>query len=225
MRYLVFDTETTGMVRFDRAAHAKGQPRMTQLGLVAVEHLPGVPTEDADGNTVVGADTFTKLFSFSAMVAPDNSWTKYDLAGADEQAASLGNGLTVEQLRMHGVPVAQILQRYIGVFDNCDYLVGFNIHFDLKILRGELRRADLNDLYGEKPEFDVMQKCRPLCNEHFQKTIGKKKAPKLEEACDIILSHKHDGHDALVDADATSNLLWELIKQGRGPEPLEPSLV
>ena len=130
----------------------------------------------------------------------------------DELVEKLGHGFTTAHLEEHGVPVKAVLEDFMKLHDQADLLVGYGIHFDLKILRGELRRVGMPDNWGEREKFDVMQKCKPLCELPPSEKMRAKnmkgfKTPTLIEASEGLLGKKLEGaHDAEVDMRATAEL-------------------
>src|SRR5258707_11721051 len=91
------------------------------------------------------------------LVKPDG-WTVPD------EAAAI-HGLTTEILEEKGYPAAAILERFMREFyEEAALLVGYGIEYDLKLLRGELRRAAMPDRYGEKPNLCVMRQPTKPCN-------------------------------------------------------------
>ena len=56
-------------------------------------------------------------------------------------------GLTTEYLKKHGVPIANALQQYRAALEARRVVAGFNVQFDLKMMRAELRRAGIDDHY------------------------------------------------------------------------------
>ncbi len=194
--FCVFDTETTGLPDFKLAADHPDQPRMAQLSAGLFEFDPAGELDQRDG--------------FTHLIKPDG-WEM-----PDELVEKLGHGFTTAHLEEHGVPVMAALEDFMKLHDESDLLVGYGIHFDLKILRGELRRVGMPDNYGEREKFDVMAKCKPLCELPPSEKMRARnmkgfKTPSLIEATDILLQKKLEGaHDAEVDMRATAELYAHL---------------
>jgi DNA polymerase-3 subunit epsilon len=190
MSYLVIDTETTGLFDFSKPADADGQPRMASLSLIELD------------------DELAQLSGCQLFVQPDG-WSM------SEQAASV-NGLTDEFLTKHGAPVANVLEAYTHLIDGGLIVMAFNAQYDLKILRGELRRADMDDRFDRTPNICVMKACTDLC-----RIPGKYgwKWPKLHEACQHFGIKLNDAHTAIGDALATAEIARRLKDLGRLPEP------
>ncbi len=188
MKVLVTDCENTGLFRYDRRADQEGQPRLIQLSTSLVE------------DAVV-------LASFTLEVKPDG------FTMDDALAAQLGHRMTHAWLLENGIPVRKILDRYLLLYEQADVLSGFNVAFDQKQLRAEFRRAGMPDLYGLKPEFDVMRACKPFCGATDKN--GRPKNPKLTEAVLAMLGRAlPGGHTADVDVAATGDLYYDLKRRG-----------
>lgn len=140
---LVLDTETTGLhVRIPGEVVAADDPRQPRMAGISMALF------DADG---------AELKMFDTLIKPDG-WTMPQ----GPHSAGEANGLTDEQLTAEGRPIADVLPIYNAMLDEADFIVAYNAPFDLKIIRGELRRGGLPDRYGEKPVFDVLPTCRTL---------------------------------------------------------------
>lgn len=192
MKILVLDTETSGLFRYDRRADAEGQPRMIQLALGLISYSQAAPP-------------FVAWHDFP--IKPDG-W-----AMDDELAAKMGHGMTQEWLLEHGHPVADALDLYESFLAQCDLIVGFNVAFDQKVMRAELRRAGRHDHYAERPEFDVQKAMRPMV---APKGAGKKSGWKLIDCVRFAFKAEPEKplHSALADAQETARLFDWLRAQG-----------
>ena len=189
MTTLCFDTETTGLPRFDLPADDSRQPRICSVAMVLL----------ADAKP---------LQTYYWYVRPDG-WTV-----PDEVAAI--HGLSNAKLTEDGIPIREVLEKFCVVHDLADQIMGYNCSFDLKLLRGELRRCAMNDRYGAKPVRDIMKECTDVC-----RLPGKRgyKWPKLSEAVNIMLGREHVGaHDAMADVCATIDLASALDKRAVASE-------
>lgn len=206
-KYMVFDTETTGLPpRAPRGAPPipaddPRQPRMASFAMVIT---------DSNG---------TPMSRAKYLVKPDG-WTMAfydDLARADGKLpASAINGLTDEKLNAEGVPVAVPLTCYSEAILGGLTPIAFNKLFDLKIMRGELRRAGMPDLFEQTKAICAMAALDPYANEGLCMT--RPGFVKLSVACDFFGIVNEDAHDAMGDADATAKIVSILIRDGRLPE-------
>ena len=156
MKYAVIDTETSGLFDFSKPADAEGQPRLAELAMLFWE--TGEPEISA----------FTHIY-----VEPEG-WTM-----APEMEAV--NGLTQDFLAEHGQPLAAVLALYTDAIKAGYIVVAHNAQYDTKVMRGELRRLGLPDLFEMTPNICTMRAATQICA--IPKKNGKGvKFPKLEEA-------------------------------------------
>lgn len=206
--FLVFDTEISGLPpRAPRGtqpipADDPRQPRMASFA--------GIVT-DALGR---------ELSRRKVYVRPEG-WT---MAAFDARAIAEGkrpaseiNGLTDDFLNDRGEPVGVALAAYSAAIKAGLVVVAHNAIFDKKIMRGELRRAGMPDLFDQTKSICTMKAQdayagRGLC-------MSSPGFIKLAAACEyhgIILDN---AHDAMADAEAARALLEILIRDGLLPEP------
>lgn len=196
-KFVVFDTETTGLFRFRDAA---GNP---------------VPADDpsqprlASFAAIVLNDDFTEATRFKHFIKPDG-WEM-------SEGASQVNGLTTEFLHEHGVPVGDVLDQYCRYIDDSYCFAAFNAQFDLKMMRGELRRLEREDRFEDTLNICLMRACTDICCVPSGRGRGFK-FPKLSEACDHFGIVNEAAHDAMGDAQAAYEVLLKLHEIGRLPE-------
>lgn len=189
---LVFDTETTGIPRWDLPADHADQPRIVDLAGLLCD------------------DTGAEVASFESIVKPEG-WTVH------EGAAKI-HGITTEIALKTGRPITEVLDAFDALLARAGLLVAFNLRFDDKLLRGERRRLGRPDGFGTVPVFCAMKGATPLCKiapTTKMKSAGfdKFKTPKLSEAVKILLNREHDGaHRAMADTLATRDLYFALRK-------------
>lgn len=196
-RYMTFDVETTGLPpRAPRGAAPipaddPRQPRMASFAAVIT---------DALGQPLLRQKWFVKPEGWSI----------------DGTEASKVNGLTDDFLNTHGEPVEVPLQFYSAAILAGLTPVAFAKMFDLKIMRGELRRSGMPDLFEETKAVCAMAALDPYAAEGLCMT--RPGFVKLSVACDFFGIVNADAHDALGDADATAEIVAILIRDGRMPE-------
>lgn len=195
MKYAVIDTETNGLFRFKDAngvpvpADDPSQPRLAHLGIILVdEHL-------------------VEERAIDLYVRPDG-WVMTAEAGAT-------NGLTTEFLMENGAPIADVLDQYVRVIDAGYVVVAFNAQFDCKQMRGELRRAGMDDRFERTPN---------ICTMRASMSLGVKKAsggggfPKLSDVCSHFGIDHLGVHTAGGDARACLEIFRRLHAAGGLPE-------
>ena len=197
-KYVVFDTETTGLFLFrDKAtgepvpADDPRQPRMASFAAILADEKG----EEVDRH---------KFF-----IKPDG-WT------IDGTYAAKVNGLSDEFLTEKGVPVAEVLNLWEGWIDQGLIVAAFNAQFDCKMMRAELRHAARSDLFDATKNICLMRALDPYGAEGLCINRG---YVKLEVACEHFKIANDDAHDAMSDAQATLEILKRLIADERLPEP------
>lgn len=119
--YAVIDTETSGLTNNKLPADHPDQPRLAHIAMVFLNHNLGFEGQD---------DLYAK---------PDG-WQMSDEAYAV-------NGLTTRFLNDFGKPIGEVLDAYENQILSGRIVVAYNAQFDIKIMRGELRRAGRPDLF------------------------------------------------------------------------------
>jgi len=186
--YAVIDTEGSGTFDFTQDADADGQPRLAQLALLRC---------DAD---------FNVLSSYAGYVRPDG-WTM-------DPAATAVNGLTDEFLNEHGKPVTEVLSEYQNAIEEGLIVVAFNAQHDCKQLRGELRRAEMDDMFERTRNICVMRGSAG-CG---MRPDGKKGWPKLEHVRAFLGLNTEGAHKADRDAEDARRCAQHLKSIDRLPE-------
>lgn len=221
MKYLVFDTETTGIPKFgrDNPADAPYQPRVSQFS----GRLLSDNANDEGTEMVSAAPGAIQIRQFSAFFQP-TGWTDKNKADCDMLAGKLDNGITVERITAEGKPASEILDVYVDMVNQADVLVAANTVFDMKMMRIELVRAGREEKFYDKPYFCVLEGSTNLCaigptDRMKQYGHGDKfKKPSVSECIEILFGEKlENAHDASVDTEATARILFHLIRKGLGP--------
>jgi len=191
-KYAVIDTESSGLFDFAKPADAEGQPRLASLGIIMLREDLSVMAEH------------------DFLVKPEG-WQM-------TPEATAVNGLTTEHLLANGEPIGAILQRYSTLVKEGFVIVTFNAQFDTKVMRGELRRAGMPDLFEQTPNVCLMRACTNVVRVP-KKTGSGYKWPKLSEACAFFKIEQPAAHSAIGDTRSAHAILLELHKAGLLPEP------
>ena len=173
MKWVVIDTEGSGIFNYKLPAEHPDQPRLAALATICLD-------DDLSVTDV------RELF-----VHPMGEWMM-------TPEATAVNGITDEILHERGVPVSFVLDYYtMLVKHEGRAVIAFNSQFDCKQMRGELRRAGMDDLFEITNNVCVMRKSKGV----IPKVNGKNGWPSLKEAC-TFLNLDHEGaHGALKDAE------------------------
>lgn len=198
-RYLIVDTEGSGLFRFrDESgnpvpADAPGQPRLAELVMIYV---------DAD---------LQVEHEYQTYIRPDG-WEM----SADATAV---NQLTTEFLTERGIPIIEALALFrAAIVEDRRVVVAHNSQHDLKQLRGELRRVGWNDLFEQTRNICTMRGLTNVCRIPPNGGRGGYKFPKLSEACVHFGFEKLGDHSALNDARACLQLFRKMHELGVVPE-------
>lgn len=187
--FIVIDTETNKLPIYKKPdgmpheADAEDQPRMAEFAMVKLDQQ------------------FNKIDSYQSYIFPQD-WEM--LPDATEI-----NKLTTEFLIANGKPVEVALSVYTKAIEAGYIVISHNAQFDCKILRGELRRAGMPDLFWQTKNICTMrsadvQQQRRLGFE-ISKMNGKRGAPRLIDlANNLGCWDGREQHKALEDAEMTA---------------------
>ena len=193
--HLVIDCETTGLFDYHKPADADGQPRLCQIGMIWLD------------------DELKTVREEEWMIRP----TDWKLTEEAEKV----NGLTQELLEEKGITVNIPLRHYLNAIDDKHVIVAFNVDYDVKIMRAELRRARFVDRYMQTRTLCVMRGCRDIVGAKTE--AGRIKMPSLVEACGYFgLDLEPVPHRALGGARAALEILRKLREAGQMPAYRDP---
>ncbi|MEK9603962.1 MAG: DNA polymerase III subunit alpha [Flavobacteriaceae bacterium] len=197
--FLIFDTETTGLPRNWNAplTDLDNWPRCVQIAW---------QLHDKDGSCI-SHDNY--------LIQPEGFTVPYDA----EKIHGISTALANEQ----GIPLEEVLEKFQQALDECEFIGGHNVKFDLNIMGAEfLRLRDQNPLEN----FPVIDTCTEQTASICQLAGGrggKFKLPTLSE----LYAHLFDiqfeeAHNATADVEATTRCFFELLRQGSiQPEALK----
>lgn len=192
VKYLFFDTETTGLPNDYKASvqDSRNWPRLVQIAWLLVEN---------DGNVVKKK---------SAIIYPNGFTIPQDATNVHH--------ISTEQAKRDGLPLRDVLEEFMQDFEKAECLVAHNIEFDQHIIGAELYRiGEEYDEFMGKQAICTMKSSTNYCalpklNEDYGY-----KWPKLEELYYKLFGKKfNDAHDALADITATKECFFELKKRG-----------
>lgn len=195
MKPLFLDTETNGLFDYSKPADAEGQPRLAHL------------TMYARSGRSVWAKVNVYIRPVGWQMTPETTRI---------------NGLTDDKLEEYGIPVREALDVYTHFIESGYCVVAFNADYDLKVLRGELRRAKLDDLYSRTPSICCMKPCTDICKIPKPSGRGGYKWPKLSEAMQFLGLEQTGAHTALGDTDGCMQVYDELRRRGVDLTPKVP---
>jgi len=175
--YLVFDTETTGLVDFRNPAVPAMQPHIVQLALLL-------------GNE------FCTIFKLSMLIRP-NGWVI-------PEKASKVHGITTEMAERFGLKIETAMGFFSAMCKRAELVVAHNYDFDAIMIAAETARLGLDNPLAGMPSYCTMKRSTEICKIPNPKYPGKFKWPKLEEAYEFFLNETMEGaHDAMCDVEGT----------------------
>lgn len=182
MRYLYFDTETTGKFVFGRPPTAEGQPHLAQLAAILEE----------DGREV----GIVNLYVQPSIRMPDDT--------------AAFHGITNEVLARYAVSPSNAAYIFRDLAASADVIVAHNIQFDRSIMIKALHDLDIPEIpWKDIKQHCTMLTATPICN---IRTAKGPKWPKLEECVKIFFDETLEGaHDALVDVRACARVHKHLL--------------
>lgn len=190
--FLIFDTETTGLPRNWNAplTDTDNWPRCIQIAW---------QLHDQDGNCLSHEDY---------LVRPDGYTIPYD--------AEKIHGISTALAEKEGISLVDVLEKFQIVLDQCEFVGGHNVKFDLNIMGAEfLRLNDRNPLEN----FPIIDTCTEetatLCQLPGGRG-GKFKLPTLSELhAHLFDTYFEESHNATADVEATTRSFFELFRLGR----------
>ena len=189
-KFMVLDTETSGLFDFKLPADYPTQPRLATAAIILLDSIDADPVE------------------YGFMVKPDG-WEMTAEAGAV-------NGLTTEMLLAGGNPVSHVLDFYEARVRDGYHMAAYNTQFDGKMIRGEFRRAQRDDLFEITPNVCLMRAMMSAMK--GERLPGAKGFPKLSEAAAHVGHTIEDAHTAMADARAALAILRWLHARDKLPE-------
>lgn len=191
VRYLFFDTETTGLP-IDWKAPMKqlsNWPRVIQLAWILV-----------DGRHNMELNSGKHLIYPDGWAVPDGKFW-------------VDNGFNTMQSLAKGIPINDALDMFITDLQEADYLIAHNMSFDHNVLGSEMIRAS-------KKGKQVVKICTKELSTPVLKLPpnyrgGDYKWPSLAELHHYLFNENfEDAHDAMGDVQALRRCFFELNKRG-----------
>lgn len=189
--FLIFDTETTGLPRDYNAplTDLDNWPRMVQVAW---------QLHDGTG----------RLISHQcSTIRPEGYTIPFNAAQV--------HGITTERALAEGRPLAEVILEFTAAVEQCSFLCGHNIGFDISIIGAELIRCGLADCFAGRKVLDT--KCDQTTN--FCAIPGGKggkfKWPTLTELyIKLFNGGFEEAHNAAFDVQATARAFFEIVKRG-----------
>ncbi len=190
--YLVFDTETTGLPQNWNAplSDSENWPRCVQIAWQL--HAPK-GRMISHNDFIITADGF-------------------DIPFESEKV----HGISTALAKRDGTEIKTVVESFLAVVDQADFLVGHNLKFDLNIMGAELLRLGKENTLAEKAILDTCTEDTALLCELPGGRGGKFKLPTLSELYDFLFQDSfEEAHNATADVEATARVFIELIRQNK----------
>ena len=190
--YLVFDTETTGLPQNWNAplSDSENWPRCVQIAWQL--HAPN-GRMISHNDFIITADGF-------------------DIPFESEKV----HGISTALAKRDGIEIKTVVESFLAVVDQADFLVGHNLKFDLNIMGAELLRLGKENTLAEKAILDTCTEDTALLCELPGGRGGKFKLPTLSELYDFLFQDSfEEAHNATADVEATARVFIELIRQNK----------
>ncbi len=186
--YLFFDTETTGLPKNYQAPldDFLNWPRIVQIAWMLF---------DEEGNN---------WGSYCYIIRPDGFIIP-------EEAAKI-HRVTQERAMAEGVPLDEVLIKFLADVQSASYLVAHNIDFDEKIVGSEILRRNFTNHVSASEKICTMKSSVDFCR--IPSPRGGYKWPNLTELYTKLFNTGFpEAHDALVDVEACAKCFFELKRR------------
>lgn len=188
--YLIFDTETTGLPKNFRApvSDTDNWPRCIQIAW---------QLHDEDGKLIEHQDYIIK---------PEGFNIPFD--------AEKIHGISTELAQKEGLPLAEVVERFIAALGKAKFVVGQNIEFDLNVMGSEFYRMGIEDPFQR---LSVLDTCTEVTAQLCQIPGGRGgrfKLPTLTELHEFLFDEAFaEAHNATADVEATTRCFLELVRR------------
>jgi len=185
--YLFFDTETTGLPKDFKApaTDLDNWPRITQIGWQLY---------DEDENLVN---------EFCSLIKPDG-WK------VPKTEFFIENNMSTERCEKEGIPLKEVLEKFVCDMEKSQYLIAHNMDFDKKVISAEFIRYQIKPKKLKK--LCTMKESTDYCK--LKNNWSEYKWPSLIELYNKLFDEDFEAHDALSDVRACSKSFFELKKRG-----------
>ncbi|HLV93531.1 MAG TPA: DNA polymerase III subunit alpha [Aequorivita sp.] len=188
--YLIFDTETTGLPKNFRApvSDTDNWPRCIQIAW---------QLHDEDGKLIEHQDY---------IIQPEGFNIPFD--------AEKIHGISTELAEKEGLPLAEVVERFVTALGKAKFVVGQNIEFDLNVIGSEFYRMGIEDPFQR---LSVLDTCTEVTAQLCQIPGGRGgrfKLPTLTELHEFLFNEAFaEAHNATADVEATTRCFLELVRR------------
>ena len=189
MKYIIFDTETTGLPKNYNAplSDSDNWPRLVQLAW-QIHDEKGMLVENH--NFIIKPEGFTIPFN-----------------------AAKVHGITTEKAMQEGLPLDEVVHAFENDLDENTLIIGHNIEFDINIVGAEMYRLDKEtEPFTSLTSLDTKDDSTQYCQIPGGRGGGFK-WPTLSELHSKLFDVPFDeAHNAAADVNATARCFFELLR-------------
>lgn len=201
MKALLYDTETTGLPNRNRSFSFPSQPHVAQLAYIL---------DDSERGVIDRADLLIQPYDKHWMMSPESLAI---------------HGKTREMCEQQGLPLPEVMDRFVDACAEADVLLCHNVSFDRLLMMIQACKLDPLiqpvTIFEGKPHVCTMLAAMPICKLPPKSGKGKGyKWPTLQETHVFLFGETFDGaHDAMADITATQRVYHRLCNMGAMDEP------
>jgi DNA polymerase III epsilon subunit-like protein len=186
---IFFDTETTGLPgkKWFSASHYSHWPHLVEIAWI----------ECKDDGTIIT--------EFESIIKPDS----FNIP----KAASSIHGITTYIAQQNGRTAGVVLKQFCESLENCSFIVGHNVEFDINVITSEAFRLEICIPIRLHPIKCTMKSSVNMCK---IKRCGGYKSPTLSELHTFLFgTPPHAVHRALADARTCMKCYFEMKQRGK----------
>lgn len=187
--FLALDAETTDLIKPGQTIEAEDFPRLKQIGLVQFDDLGQIYGRE---EKLVASDAYSK------------------------RGAERVHGITDRQAGRRGIPELRALVTVYECLEAAQIVVGWNIKFDMDVLRATALRLGRDHhklIRSGLRVVDLQEIMTPVVDARFED--GGQKWPSLDEGYRFLFGREIAGHhNAYRDAKACMEIFLELARRG-----------
>jgi|GEM_PF-3037820 len=187
--FLSFDTETTDLIKPGQTIEAEDFPRLKQIGMVQFDDLGEVYGRE---EKLVASEAYSK------------------------RGAERVHGISDREAGRRGIPELRALVTVYECLEAAQIVVGWNIKFDIDVLRATCLRLGRDHHKLIRPGLrviDLQEIMTPIVDARFED--GGQKWPSLEDGYQHLFGRSiADHHNAYQDAKACMEIFMELARRG-----------
>ena len=184
MKYLFIDTETTGLPKDENLSPmiTDNWPRLVSVAYIL-----------CDERKIVDRNYY--IIKPNGFIIPSESTRVH--------------GITTAEAISKGRVLSDVLDSLKPIISGCDFIVGHNVVFDIKVLNSEYYRYNMTLPVSLKPYYCTMSLSRDFCS------LPNNKYPTLEELYYILKNESiSNAHNAMSDTQAAMECFWILKDSG-----------